>query len=115
VGLARGGRVAAALALAGALLPAAAADAPHGAALYTLNCLACHGADLRGLDGSGVPLVGSRFVASQSADGLAAFLRAGRLPDAADSVAGRAMPAFAWLPAPELAALAAWVKARAGG
>jgi mono/diheme cytochrome c family protein len=116
VGAVRAVGVVTALALAGAALPAAAADAAaDGETLYALNCLACHGADLRGLDGSGVPLVGSRFVATRSAGELVAFLRAGRLPDAADSVAGRAMPAFAWLPEPELAAIAAWLKARGGG
>lgn len=112
MGTARAARLAVALALAGAALPAVAAD---GETLYTLNCLACHGADLRGLDGAGVPLAGSRFVAARSVDELVAFLKAGRLPDATDSVAGRAMPAFAWLPEPELAAIAAWVKARGGG
>jgi mono/diheme cytochrome c family protein len=116
VGALRAARVVAAAALAGAALPVAASDtAADAEALYTLNCLACHGADLRGLDGAGVPLVGSRFVAARSVDELVAFLKAGRLPDATDSVAGRAMPAFAWLPEPELAAIAAWVKARGGG
>jgi mono/diheme cytochrome c family protein len=116
VGALRAARVVAAAALAGAALPAAASDAAADAeALYTLNCLACHGADLRGLDGAGVPLAGSRFVAARSVAELVAFLKAGRLPDATDSVAGRAMPAFAWLPEPELAAIAAWVKARGGG
>jgi mono/diheme cytochrome c family protein len=115
VGAARAVGVVAALALAAAVPPAAADPAADGETLYTLNCLACHGADLRGLDGSGVPLVGSRFVATRSAGELVAFLKAGRLPDAADSVAGRAMPAFGWLPEAELAAIAAWLKARGGG
>jgi len=89
---------------------AAAGDA--GSELYLFNCIACHGAELEGIDGAGPALATSPFVARQSVPGLVGFLRAGRMPDDPASVSGRSMPAFAWLPDADLEVLAAWLKSR---
>jgi disulfide bond formation protein DsbB len=56
-------------------------DAAHGRDLYADSCIACHGADARGLTGMGKNLRVSDFVAMQSDDQLAVFLAEGR-PDA---------------------------------
>ena len=45
---------------------------------------------------------------------LVAFLKAGRMPGDPESVAGRPMPGFAWLPEADLAGIAAYIKARHG-
>jgi mono/diheme cytochrome c family protein len=81
-----------------------------GAASYAANCVACHGVDRRGIDQLGVTLVGSRFVAAQSEPELVEFLKVGRMPGQPGSVRNGVMPAFAYLPEAELAALAAFVK-----
>lgn len=97
---------------------AAAVDTPAvdpGAAAYATYCIACHGADGAGVEGLGVNLVTSPFVARQSAAALLAFLKAGRLPDDPASVAGRPMPGFGWVPEAELAAIVAHLKSRPGG
>ncbi len=112
--LARRGGLLVLLALAAAALPAAE-PADAGAAGYATNCIACHGADLAGVEGLGVNLVTSKFVAAQPAAALLAFLKAGRLPDDPATVSGRRMPGFGWLPEAELAAIVAWVKSRNGG
>ena len=43
---------------------------------------------------------------------LAAFLKVGRMPGQPGNISGRVMPGFAYLPDPELAALAGFLKAR---
>jgi len=89
--------------------PTATAD---GAALYALHCVACHGADLKGIAELGVTLAGSAYVGRSDAATLAAFLKVGRMPGQPGNVSGRVMPGFAYLPDPELAALAEFLKAR---
>lgn len=81
-----------------------------GAASYAVNCVACHGADRRGIDQLGVTLVGSRFVAAKSEAELVGFLKVGRMPGQPGSVRNGVMPAFAYLPEAELAALAKYLK-----
>jgi mono/diheme cytochrome c family protein len=81
---------------------------------FELNCVACHGASLQGVDGQGVNLVTSAFVGRKSVAELVEFLKVGRMPDDPDSVAGRSMPAFGWLPEADLADIATYVKARHG-
>ena len=89
--------------------PTATAD---GAALYALHCVACHGADLKGIAELGVTLAGSAYVGRSDAASLAAFLKVGRMPGQPGNISGRVMPGFAYLPDPELAALAEFLKAR---
>jgi mono/diheme cytochrome c family protein len=89
----------------------AAAD---GNEKFALNCLACHGAGLEGVEGLGVSLVDSAFVGRQSVPELVAFLKVGRMPGDPGSVAGRPMPGFGWLPEADLAEIAAYVKSRHG-
>lgn len=64
-----------------ALPTLAVADAAHGRDLFTEACVACHGADARGITGLGKNLVESNFVANLSDDQLRQFLVDGR-PDA---------------------------------
>ncbi len=94
--------------------PAPAAG-PDGESLYTQNCLACHGADLEGVDGLGVSLAGSPFVGGLTLAELVAFLEVGRMPGDPATVSNGAMPGFDWLPPEELEAIAAFVKSRHGG
>jgi mono/diheme cytochrome c family protein len=105
--------IASAAGLARVALPVGAGE--PGADQYGMHCLACHGAGLEGVEGLGLNLTTSPFVASTSVAGLVAFLKAGRLPDAADSVSGRPMPGFFWLAEDDLQQIASWVKARRGG
>jgi mono/diheme cytochrome c family protein len=107
------GVLAALLLAAPALTAAEPADA--GATAYATNCIACHGADLTGVEGLGVNLVTSKFVGAQPADALLAFIKVGRMPDDPATVSGRPMPGFGWLPEAELAAIVAFVKSRNGG
>jgi mono/diheme cytochrome c family protein len=82
--------------------------------MFAANCVACHGPDLKGVQGLGVNLVASKFVAGKSVAQLVAFLKVGRQPGDPASVAGRSMPAFAWLAEADLTAIAAYVKGRNG-
>ena len=43
-----------------------------------------------------------------------AFLKVGRMPGDPESVVGRPMPGFAWLPEADLTEIAAYVKGRHG-
>ena len=92
--------------------PAVPASA-DGAALYATHCLACHGADRRGIPGLGVALAGSAYVARSGTAELAAFLKVGRMPGQPGNVSGRVMPGFEYLPEAELTALAGYLKAPA--
>jgi mono/diheme cytochrome c family protein len=78
--------------------------------LYSVHCIACHGADATGVAGLGLNLVDSELVAGSSQAELAAFLKVGRLPDSPDSVTGVPMPAFAWMGDAELAEVAGYLK-----
>jgi len=103
------------LATAMAALPAnSLAAAPEDNEKFALNCLACHGAGLEGVDGLGVSLTDSAFVGRKSVEELVVFLKVGRMPGDIDSVSGRPMPGFSWLPEADLAELAAYIKSRHG-
>jgi EmrB/QacA subfamily drug resistance transporter len=91
------------------------AAALSGEALYAVHCVACHGANLAGIEELGVALAGSAYVRRTSADALVALLKAGRMPGQPGNVSGRVMPGFSYLPDAELAAIAAYVKGREGG
>ncbi len=69
-----------------------AGDAVAGADIYKANCTACHGVDLAGIDGLGLPLAPSDFVISQSEKDLAAFLAQGRTTSDPDNTTGVDMP-----------------------
>jgi cytochrome c553 len=80
---------------------------------YAANCLVCHGADLKGVDQLGVNLVESGFVAGKSEAELVEFLKVGRLPDDPNTLTGRPMPGFSWIPEEDLREIAAYVKSQA--
>ncbi len=82
--------------------------------LFARNCIACHGAALEGVEGLGVSLADSAFVGRKTVEELVAFLKVGRMPGDPESVAGRPMPGFAWLPESDLAEIAAYLKSRHG-
>lgn len=94
-------------------LLAAAADpaveAP-GAAIYGVHCIACHGADARGVQGLGLNLVDSTLVNSWSNADMVAFLQAGRGMDSPENQSGVPMPAFNWMPAEDLEAVSEYVQ-----
>jgi len=79
-------------------------------ASYTANCLACHGAAAKGVQGLGLDLTASELVASSSAEELVAFLKVGRLSSDPGSVTGIPMPGFAWMAGADLEEIAAWLK-----
>jgi mono/diheme cytochrome c family protein len=81
---------------------------------FALNCLACHGAALEGIEGLGVSLADSPFVGRKSVPELVAFLKVGRMPGDPESVSGRPMPGFAWLPEADLVEIATYVKSTHG-
>ena len=95
-------------------VPAVARAGQEGIGKFELNCVACHGTSLQGVEGQGVNLVTSPFVGRKSVAELVQFLKVGRMPGDPESVAGRAMPAFGWLPETDLAEIAAYVKDRHG-
>lgn len=81
--------------------------------LYNVHCSACHGPNGEGIEGLGVDLVASEFVAGSDADALIGLLREGRMPDAEISMTGRPMPSFAWMGEDELDGLAVLLRNKA--
>jgi mono/diheme cytochrome c family protein len=71
---------------------AAAGDPVAGAEVYKGTCSACHGTDLKGVDGLGKPLAPSAFVAENSEAELAAFIAVGRPVSDPDNTQGVDMP-----------------------
>ncbi len=69
-----------------------AGDPVAGEDIYKATCTACHGGDLAGIDGLGLPLAPSDFVSSQSEKDLAAFITQGRPTSDPDSTTGVDMP-----------------------
>jgi EmrB/QacA subfamily drug resistance transporter len=95
-----------------AVVPAGAVAAAAGP--FATYCSACHGVEGEGVEGLGIPLAASRLVAAGSVEALAAFIARGRPAGAPDSLTGRAMPAFDWLPEATRLELAQAVLARHG-
>ncbi|MEQ1801327.1 MAG: MFS transporter [Gammaproteobacteria bacterium] len=93
-----------------AAAPAAAPAAASTSGRFAEYCVACHGADRRGLPDLGVNLADSTYVREASEAELGAFLRKGRMPGEAANVTGRPMPAFEWLGDEALADLAKELK-----
>lgn len=69
----------------------AAGDAANGEALYNGSCIACHGPEGSGVQGLGLPWVGSEFITSSTDDELVEFLKVGRAADDPANVTGIAM------------------------
>ncbi|MDK1010077.1 MAG: c-type cytochrome [Actinomycetota bacterium] len=69
-----------------------AGDPIAGADVYQGTCSACHNPDLAGIDGLGLPLAPSEFVASMSEQDLADFIAKGRLIDDPANTVGIDMP-----------------------
>ena len=66
----------------------ASGDPVAGATVYSGTCTACHGTDLKGIDGLGKPLAPSDFVADRSEDELVAFILVGRPAGDPDNTTG---------------------------
>ena len=81
--------------------------------LYNVHCSACHGPNGEGIEGLGVDLVASEFVAGSDSDALVVLLGEGRMPDAETSLTGRPMPSFAWMGEDELHGLAVLLQDKA--
>jgi len=81
--------------------------------LYNVHCSACHGPNGEGIEGLGVDLVASEFVAGSDSDALVVLLGDGRMPDAETSLTGRPMPSFAWMGEDELHGLAVLLQDKA--
>jgi mono/diheme cytochrome c family protein len=88
----------------------ATATAAASSGLFKIHCVACHGADAKGVPGLGLNLVESQLVASSSQDELAAFLRAGRAADSPDNVTKVPMPGFAWMSDADLDEVTGYLK-----
>jgi mono/diheme cytochrome c family protein len=73
--------------------PSEAGNIALGSAVYKTACAACHGGDLRGVEGLGNPLLGSELIASNTEQYLATFIKRGRPADDPDNTMGRDMPA----------------------
>ena len=67
-------------------------DIAAGSAVYAGTCVACHGTNLEGIDGLGKPLAPSEFVASNSEQELADFIKVGRPAGDPDNTQGVDMP-----------------------
>jgi mono/diheme cytochrome c family protein len=87
--------------------PPAAAEV---SAVYATQCVACHGADAKGVPGLGLNLVDSELVDSSSQAELIAFLQDGRAGDSPDSVTKVPMPSFVWMDEGDLVEVALYIK-----
>ena len=87
----------------------AAADVAQSPA-YNTYCMVCHGPGGAGVEGLGVSLTDSRLIRSSTQEEIVSFLRVGRLPDDPDTVSGRPMPGFDYLPEAELMEIASFLK-----
>jgi mono/diheme cytochrome c family protein len=85
-------------------------QAGTASAVYAAQCVACHGADAKGVEGLGLSLVESELVAGSSPDELVAFLQAGRQPGSPDSVTNVPMPAIARMSAADIAEVSGYNK-----
>lgn len=88
---------------------AAAADSA-GAALYAVQCSACHGTDAQGVQGLGASLVESSLVGESSEAQLVGFLQVGRMTDSPENTSGIPMPSFSWMPDSDIRAVAEYLK-----
>ncbi len=75
-----------------AATPAGVGDAAKGRAGWDSTCRSCHGAVGEGVEGQGVDVRTSPFIQGLDDEGLLAFIKKGRLPDAPDSATGILMP-----------------------
>ena len=67
-------------------------DAAAGEEIFDSTCVACHGADAKGLPGLGRDLTNNAFIAENSDDEMVAFLLVGRPADHPDNENGVQMP-----------------------
>lgn len=86
-----------------------------GAKLYSTTCIACHGADARGIKNNGKDLIASEFSKKLDDDALLAFIKRGRDPSDPLNTTGIGMPAKGGNPAlddDDLLDIIAYVRAR---
>ena len=94
-----------------AAVPAATmSEAASVPAIFSTQCVACHGADAKGVQGLGLDLTTSELVANSSTAELVEFLKVGRMPTDPASVTGIPMPGFAWMQPADLDEVARYLK-----
>jgi disulfide bond formation protein DsbB len=71
---------------------AAPATVEHGKEIFMTTCVACHGADAKGIKGLGKDLTASTFAKGLSDDDLVAFINRGRDPSDPLNTTKVAMP-----------------------
>jgi disulfide bond formation protein DsbB len=71
---------------------ALASASPDGAALFSVTCPSCHGADAKGVPGLGKDMTNSEFVNGLSDDELVEFIKLGRPVDDPLNTTGVPMP-----------------------
>jgi len=71
---------------------AGSGDIAKGSAVYSSTCVACHGASAEGIDGLGLPLAPSEFVADSTEHELMMFIKTGRSVSDPDNQTGVDMP-----------------------
>jgi mono/diheme cytochrome c family protein len=75
-------------------LPLGPGDISRGQLVYGATCAACHGGDVAGIDGLGIALIDSEFIAASSESDLVEFITTGRPKDHPDNTTGREMPGY---------------------
>lgn len=75
-------------------LPLGPGDSDRGQLVYSATCAACHGGNAEGVDGLGIALTDSEFIAASSESGLVEFITAGRPKDHPENTTGSDMPRY---------------------
>lgn len=94
---------------------AVAGDPAHGEELFMSTCIACHGADAKGVQGLGKSLhpSDSEFIRSSSDEKLIEFIKVGRQPGDPGNTTGVAMPPKGGNPAiseADIHDIVAWIR-----
>lgn len=93
--------------------PEPAGDAENGATLYAKTCIACHGADAKGVEHLGKDLTNSEFMRGLTDEELVAFVKSGRGVGDPNNTSGIDMPPKGGNPAlgmDDLLDIVAWLR-----
>ncbi len=89
---------------------AAQADQVSGDVVYLDNCSFCHGQTGEGIEGLGLTLAGSSFIAELDDEALKEFILNGRMDDDPANVTGQIMPPIDYLEGKEYTALIQYLR-----